>query len=361
MKLFEGKSPEERNKIIAAIVIGTLALLALGNLIFAPFSGKKTVNVKISPTPVASATPNRSGDTVVTALPRQNEIDSVYTSTAVFLQNPPGGGEPGRNIFAFYEPPIPTPFSPTPYVEKKMPTPTPLVVPTPNIVLSYINKQSVYAGEKSFVLEVGGDKFTPETPIWFGGTPLPTKYISPQQLSAEIPANYIAAGAQKAVEVKSGDNKLFSNVIYFNIQQPPQPQFSFLGAVARKRGNNDTAYVQEQGKTTPSSYRLNDIIGGRFRLVSITPSRLLVQDIQLAFLAPYSIDLVKGTGTSSTSTTRQNPNSPTDGGFYNPNNPNVQQPQCAPGIPCNLRPYIPPTPQPQKKDDDVDDNDDNQR
>ena len=36
MKIFEGKSPAERNKIIAAIVIGVLALLALGNLIFAP-------------------------------------------------------------------------------------------------------------------------------------------------------------------------------------------------------------------------------------------------------------------------------------------------------------------------------------
>jgi len=358
MKLFEGKSPTERYKIIAALVLGVLSLLAIGNMIFAPFSGKKTVNVKLSPTPTASATPNRNGDTVVTPLPEQSEIDRTYATTAVFVQYPPSGGNPGRNIFAFYEPPAPTPFSPTPFVEKTPKPETPIPQPTPNVFFSFINKQSVYAGEKGFMLEAGGDKFTPETYIFFDGVQLPTRFISPQQLSAEIPANYIAAAGQKRLEVKSGDGKLFSNPIFFNVQQPPLPQFQYLGAVARKRGNNDTAYIQEQGKTSPSSVRLNDIIGGRFRLISISQSKLLVQDIQLGFLSPYSIELIKGSGqTSSTTPTYPNRANPypqpqiPDPSMVNPNNPN---PQCPPGIPCDkLRPY--PTPQPQKKD--VDDND----
>jgi hypothetical protein len=355
MKLFEGKSPTERNKIIAAIVIGALAVLALGNMIFSPFSGsKKNITVNLSPSPTASASPNRNGDTVVTALPKQNEIDAVYISTPVVVQYPPSASDAGRNIFAFYEPPVPTPFSPTPIVVKETKTPTPIPPPQPNIVLSYISKQSVYEGDKGFKLDVGGDKFTPETSIWFGGTPLPTTFISPQQLSAEIPANYIAGAGQKTIEVKSADGKLFSNPIYFNVQAPPKPQFSYIGIVSRKRGNNDTAYVMEQGKNLPSSYRLNDIIGGRFRLVSISPAKLLVQDIQLGFLPPYSMELVKGSGqTSSSTTTRQpNPNFP-DG--FNPN-PQINT-QCPPGIPCNLKPY--PTPQQQKSDDDVDDDGDN--
>jgi len=357
MKLFEGKSPSERNKIIAAIVIGALAVLALGNMIFSPFSGsKKNITVNVSPSPTASASPNRNGDTVVTALPKQNEIDDIYTRIPVSMQYPPSASDAGRNIFAFYEPPIPTPFSPTPIIVKETKTPTPIPPPQPNIVLSYISKQSVYAGDRGFKLDVGGDKFTPDTYIFFNGTQLPTTFVSPQQLSAEIPANYIAGAGQKTIEIRSMDGKLFSNPIYFNVQAPPLPQFSYIGIVSRKRGNNDTAYVMEQGKTLPSSYRLNDIIGGRFRLVSISPAKLLVQDIQLGFLAPYSMDLVKGSGqTSSTTTTTRQPNPNFPDGF----NPNPQiNPQCPPGIPCDrLKPY--PTPQQQKSDDDVDDDGDN--
>jgi len=354
MKLFEGKTPSERNKIIVALVLGVLSVLAIGNMIFAPFSGsKKTVTVNVSPTTAASATPNRTGDTVVTALPKQSEIDDIYTRIPVSVQYPPGAGDPGRNIFAFYEPPIPTPYSPTPYVAQPTKTPpTPTPAPTPNVILSFISRQSAYAGEKGFKLDAGGDKFTPGTYIYFNGVQLPTNYVGPQQVSTEIPANYIANAGQITIEVKSPDGKLFSNPIYFNVQQPPQPQFQYLGVVARKRGNNDTAYIMEQGKTMPTSVRLGDPIAGRFRLISITPTKLLVQDIQLGFLPPYSIDLVKGSGSSSS--TNRNPNS------FDPNmvqpNPN---PQCPPGIPCgNIQRY--PTPVPQKKDDDdVDDDGDN--
>jgi hypothetical protein len=355
MKLFEGKSPSERNKIIVALVLGVLSVLALGNMIFAPFSSrKKSITVNVSPTATVSSSPNRTGDTVVTALPKQSEIDEIYTRIPVAVQYPPGASDPGRNIFAFYEPPIPTPFSPTPYVEKTpKPTPTPTPPPPPPLVLSFISRQSAYAGEKAFKLEVGGDKFTPGTYIFFNGAQLPTNYISPQQLSAEIPANYIAGAGQKTIEVRSPDGTLYSNPIYFNVQAPPMPQFQYLGVVARKRGNNDTAYIMEQGKTLPTSVRLGDPIGGRFRLISITPTKLLVQDIQLGFLAPYSIELVKGSGQSS-STTTFNRNFP---------DPNIAQPnvQCPPGIPCNnIRPYQTQTPQPQKKDDeDVDDDGDN--
>ena len=348
MKIFEGKSPAERNKIIAAIVIGTLAVLALGNMIFAPFSGsKKTITVNISPTPAAASTKTNSA---VTAMPKQSEIDSAYLATPVFVQYPPSASDAGRNIFAFYEPPIPTPFSPTPIIIKEVKTPTPIPVPQPDLLVSFISKQNVYAGEKGFKLDIGGDKFTPDTYIFFAGSQLPTTYLSPQQLSAEIPTNFIAAGGQRTIEVKSADGKHFSNIVIFNVQQPPAPQFQYLGVVTRKRGNNDTAYIQEQGKTTPSSVRLNDIIGGRFRLVSISPAKLLVQDINLGFLAPYQIKLVDGAGQNASTRQNQNPPFSTDGTYQtyqNGNIPPIQQ--CAPGIPCNV------PPQPQK---DVDDNDD---
>src|SRR5438128_1163725 len=125
MKLFEGKSPTERNKIIVALVLGVLSVLALGNMIFAPFSGKKTVNLTLSPTPTASATLTKNADSVITALPKQSEIDDIYTRTPVVMQSAPGAPDAGRNIFAFYEPPIPTPYVTPPYVAPKTPTPPP--------------------------------------------------------------------------------------------------------------------------------------------------------------------------------------------------------------------------------------------
>ena len=359
MKLFEGKSPTERNKIIAAIVIGVLAVLALGNMIFSPFSGsKKSITVNLSPTPTASASPNRNGDTVVTALPKQNEIDDIYTRIPVSMQYPPSASDAGRNIFAFYEPPVPTPYSPTPTPPptpiKTPPTPTPIQY---TVGLTYLSKQSVYAGDRAFKLDVGGDKFTPETYIFFNGSQLPTTYISPQQMSAEIPANFIAGAGQRTIEVRSMDGKLFSNQLLFNVTAPPLPQFSYIGIVSRKRGNNDTAYVMEQGKNLPSSYRLNDIIGGRFRLVSISPAKLLVQDIQLGFLAPYSMELVKGAGQTSSNTPTR-PTSPNFPDGFNQTQP-ISPQQCPPGIPCDrIKQYQ--TPQPQKNaDDDVDDDGDN--
>ncbi|MBS1793479.1 MAG: hypothetical protein JSS81_06475 [Acidobacteria bacterium] len=365
MSIFAGKSPEERNKIIAAIVLGALALLAIGyNLIgFFP-GGKKTVTVSVSPTPSASSTVAAQ---TVTALPKAEDVDRDYVITPVSMQYPPGANDAGRNIFAFYEPPVPTPYSPTPVPVTPIKTPpTPTPAPTPNVIVSYISKQSAYAGEKGFKLDLGGSNFSPGTYVYWSGSQLPTNYVSPQQLSVEIPANFIATPGMQRVEVKSPDGKWFSNPVNFSIQAPPTPQFQYVGVVARKRGNNDTAYIQEQGKTSPTGVRLNDILGGRFRLVSISPTRLIVQDINLGFQHP--IELVKG-GAQTTSTTSQpvNPNFPPNGVIYNPNMPqynpnNPNNPQynpnnqpCPPGIPCgNIQQVRPPD---NKKD--VDDNDDN--
>jgi hypothetical protein len=360
MKIFEGKSPTERNKIIAALVLGALSLLAIGYNVIGFFpSSKKTVSVSVSPTPTPAG-PNRTGDRVVGELPKQEEIDSIYCCVPVPAAYAPPAADAGRNIFAFFEPPIPTPYSPTPVPVK---TPEVIVTPTPpipNVLVSFISRQSVYAGEKGFRLEVGGDK----SYVYFNGQQLPTNFVSPQQLSVDIPANFIAGEGQRQIVVQSPDGKRFSQPVMFNVQAPPRPQFQYIGIVSRKRGNNDTAYIQEQNKPVPTSARLNDVLGGRFRLVSIAPAKLMVQDVNLGFM--HSVDLVKAsgqTGMTGPSTIRPNPNFQDGNNYIVPNmqNPNMPNQQCPPGIPCNLPRYIPPTPQQprdQKKDDDDDDDED---
>src|SRR2546421_5981255 len=113
--LFAGKSPQERNKIIAAGALGLVALIALyvafGHSIFGGSSATATAKATPSPTPRnAPAATNTN-----TAMPSASEQDFTYTTTPVDYR--PGTSyapDAGRNIFAFYEPPPPCPECPTP-------------------------------------------------------------------------------------------------------------------------------------------------------------------------------------------------------------------------------------------------------
>ena len=106
--------------------------------------------------------------------------------------------------------------------------------------------------------------------------------------------------------------------------------------IARTRGNNDTAYLQEQGKQTPTGYRLNDVVAGRFRLVNISSERVIVEDTNLGFRHPVEL-FRPPPGTASTSPTGPG-GFPNRGGF--PTNP--QGIPGIPGIPGNIPVYRPP-------------------
>src|SRR6201986_3654511 len=98
MNPFAGKSSTERNKIIAAIVLGFVSLTALyfafGRSIFA---GGTTVSVSGKPTPKPSASPSAGNRS--TSLPTQEEEALVSTTEPiVYRSNGVESPEPGRNI-----------------------------------------------------------------------------------------------------------------------------------------------------------------------------------------------------------------------------------------------------------------------
>ena len=376
MKIFEGKTPAERNKLIAAIVLGVMAVIALaytfGGMFFSS-KKKPTVTVSVSPTPTPKT--STTGDTQNASLPSQTEQDLTYTTTPV-IYNPDKFYAPdaGRNIFAFYEPPPPTPYvTPAEVIKTPTPIPPPIPTPTPPFLIGYVTPNSVYSGSKTFRLEVNGDKFTPDSVILFNGSQLPTTYISPQKLVAEIPANLINGEGARVITVIAPGG-LYSNNISLNVQPQPTPGFQYIGMIARKRYNNDTAYFQEEGKQTPISGRLNDVIGGRFRLISISPEETIFEDVNLGF--KHKVALYRpAPGQDSTN---NNPNSPRaispnglprgnngnqfNNQYNNQTSPVYSPPQEIPGIPNNIPRYNP-TPQkqqtpPSQKMDDVDDNDD---
>lgn len=353
MNPFAGKSPNERNKMIAATVLGVLALVSLV-FAFGPgfFSSGPKVTATVSPTPRPSASvPTNPRDF---DMPSQNEQDFGYATTRVSYNGVPGGPEPGRNIFAFYEPPAPTPYSPTP-----LPTPPPATpTPTPEIMITFVNPQSVYAGSRGFRLEINGERMQPDARIYLSQTELPTTFINEQRIVADVPSGMIASEGPRQIIVQTIDGKKHSNQVMLTVQAPPKPQFQYIGMIARKRSNNDTAYFMETGRQTPISARLNDIVGGRFRLMSISEEETLFEDVNLGF--KHKVPLHRPAPGSVTSSV---PPRPGQGGEsyvpYVPPNANFQVPpgQSIPGIPDNIPRYVPPNANRQTKQEDEDGDD----
>ena len=364
MNPFAGKNPTERNKIIAAIVLGFVSLAAL-YLAFGRnvFSGSTTVAVGVTPTPKPSASPSTTGKRTA-SLPSQEE-EALYSTTEPIVYRPNGGGgsaEPGRNIFAFFEPPIPcgNRCPPTPEPIKPVVTPTP--TPTPPMHLEFVTPQTIYAGSGSFRLELNGDKFAPNANIFVRGVPVQTQFVSPQKLVANVPASMIAAETSLDVIARTPDSKLYSDQKMISVQAPPKPEFKYIGAKLAARGNNDTGYFMETGKQMPTVARLGDIVGGRFRLISITRNEAMFQDVSLPFRHGVKLDNpAPGTSTSQPTGPRGFPN-----GFNN-NDPNIYVPyqngqpqENIPGIPNNIPRASPQNLQrpPQKKDPKDEDDDD---
>jgi hypothetical protein len=354
MALLEGKNSTERNKMIAAAVLGVVALVALymafGRSLFRGTT--TTATAKSSPTPRPGVSPGINKNDA--ALPTADEQKFQFETTPVVYQ--PGGfaPDPGRNIFAFYEPPppcrgdCPTP-TPKP-IEIRPATPT----PTPPMIIAFVNPQSVYAGSNGFRLEVNGERFTPAARIYFNQTEVPTTYINAQRLISDIPANFIAQEGPRQVIVQTTDGKSYSDQFILTVQAPPRPGFQYIGMIGRKRYNNDTAYFLETDKKPPFGARLNDVVGGRFRLVDIGPTEVVFEDVNLGFR--HRVQISKATATAG----QPSRGFPGDGGFV-PFDPSMQKE--IPGIPSNIPRFVPQQPQntntkkPDKKEDVDDDGD----
>lgn len=350
MKLFEGKSPNERNKIIAAGVLGGMAFLALFFAFGRPLlfgGGTTSAKVTASPTPKTSASPGgKAGDFV---MPTESQQNFDYGTTEVaYDPSLAYAPDPGRNIFAFYEPPPPCPTCPTPVKPIKTP-PTPTPTPTPPYQVTAMNPQSVYAGSRQFRLEIMGIGFTPDAKIYFSQSMLPTTFVSDQRIVADVPANMISGEGDRQIIVQSLDGTKYSLPQMLRVQAPPRPAFQYIGAKLTARGNNDTAYFQEEGRPTPTSARLNDIVGGRFRLVSISSQETMFEDVNLGF--KHRIALYRpapGTAATGPQPGRGFPNRDVYVP-YNPNNNGI--PMTIPGIPDNIPRYVPPGTNPPSNTD----------
>ena len=287
MQISDIQNPAERKKLILAGALGIISLLLLWWVFFGFGGSSKPVAQR---TPVNSISP---GNRVVSAEPQPPSATDVKDDILERLRpvnfetSAPAVAEAKRNIFAFYEPP------PRPVAVASVPTPTP--TPTPPLLLASLSPANTFARTGDFTLEAAGDKFTPQLRIVVDKTELPTRYISPQQLSATVPAGLIANPGSREVIVRSTDGKLYSNPVTLTVNAPPTPNYSYVGIIGTRR-YIDTAILQDKASKETLNVQRGDLLGGRFRVTSISEKELVLIDnnLKIKHTLPFSVSGEKG-------------------------------------------------------------------
>ncbi len=267
MRLFDPNNPNEKKKLIAAAVLGLVAIVVLGYVFFGGSSPKptnSTVVARPSQTPRPGTAPSP-----VEAPPDDPTIYQpvVYNPVVAAVS------DANRNIFSYYEPP---PSTPKPVIVQ---TPTP--TPTPPLLASSLTPSTVYAGTPAdFSLQLVGDKFTPAVRIIVDGRELTTRFINAQQLFATVPAAMITNAGTRQVMARTNDGRLYSNTVSLNVTPAPTPNFNYVGIIGKPRFN-DTAVLQDKSSKELINVQRGESVGGRFRVVSISEKEVRLIDTVL--------------------------------------------------------------------------------
>lgn len=300
----------ERKKMIAAAALGLVALLTLWYAFFG--SSPKTTTTATKSTNSGAGAPRSTattGDGRGSIIPINSTGDApldIPRPVPVEDEPPPAVPEAGRNIFAFYVPPPPTP---KPEVTPPPATPT----PAPPLTVSSVSPANVYARTSDFKLDVMGEKFTPQTRIFIDGRELETRFISPQQLSATVPSSVITYEGARQIIVRTPDGTIYSNTATLNVAVPPTPNFTYVGLVGGPRFN-DTAILKDKSSKNLVNVQRGDTVSGRFRVTSISQREVVFVDTMLRI--KHTLPLTSETGTTPGSPQRGVPQQPpviTDG------------------------------------------------
>jgi len=292
MQIAVANNPGERKKLILALVLGLVAILFLWWAFFG-FGGssKPTANRN-------TRNPNQpvQNRTALNPEPIQNGDESPAPSIeqlteVICCPPPPSVAEAKRNIFVFYEKPPPP---------QTMAEPVQTPTPPPPVLLAAVSPSNVYAKTDDFTLDVTGDKFTPDVRIMVDGQQLTTRFVSPQQLSATVTAAIIANPGQRQVSVRSPDGKLYSDAVTLNVNPAPVPNYTYIGIIGTRRFL-DTAILQDKGSRDVLNVQRGDVVGGRFRLTSISEKEIVLVDTTLKIKHPLTMttDQNKGFGPQS--------------------------------------------------------------
>lgn len=273
MQAVDLTKPGERKKLIWAGILGLAAIITLWWVLFGFGSSSRSntpARAAATPTPAPRTQPGNQhpGQTV-----SPDVADLALFAPIKYEPSSYSAPEAKRNIFAYYVPPP----KPSPVVQEPQASPT----PPPPLLLASMSPANVYARSADFKLEIAGDKFTPAVKIYFEGRELPTTYLSPQQVSANVSAAMIAAPGSRNVIVRTPDNSLYSNPATLNVGAAPTPNYLYVGIISPQNRVEDTAMVQDKGNKSILNVRRGDVLSGRFRVTSISEKELVLMDTNL--------------------------------------------------------------------------------
>lgn len=148
-----------------------------------------------------------------------------------------------------------------------------------------------------------GDKFTPAVKIIVDGRALPTRFINSQQIATTVTADLIANPGSRQIIVKNADGTLYSNTINLNITPPPAPNYTYVGLIGKPRFN-DTAVLQDKNSKDFLNVQRGDLVGGRFRVTSISDKEVVLVDTTLKIKWPIAFSSETGSSPTRPGTRR---------------------------------------------------------
>ncbi len=272
MQIGDIRNPADRNKLILAGALGLVALLFLWWTLFGFGSSPN----KVTPRAAGQPTPSVARGATAARNQPQTVVDLQGTNPSelrpVVYHPPVSAPEAGRNIFVYYEAPVKPVQVPV--------TPTPTPTPTPPVLLASLSPSSVFARTGEFTLDITGDKITPQLHVLIDNNELATRYVSPQQLSATVPASLIANPGGRQVMLRSADGKIYSNTASLSVTAPPTPNYSYIGIIGTPR-YIDTAILQDKNNKDTLNVQRGDLLAGRFRVTSISEKEVVLVDSTL--------------------------------------------------------------------------------
>ena len=258
-------SSEKKKRLILAVLGGLLIFLLIYQFFLSgptPRTTKKPANSNSS---VATKSPGaQTGAPQAPKSKPANEQDRLMAEQLADLSPldlsrayPIGNATilPTRGpIFAYYVAPPPPP------VPEK---------PPPPIGLQSVQPQFAVAGTpRDITLVISGTKIPADAQVYLDGRPLPSKRVSENQLSIELKASEYASPRSMNIEVKSASDPVNnnSNTIQFMSQQPPLPQFRYIGRLG------ENAVFELTATKEIKRLRRGDIVQGVWRIDSINDS-----------------------------------------------------------------------------------------
>lgn len=232
-----------------------------------------TAQVRTSPTPKGSPTPQRQTGLEIITVPLRPELASY--------KNTPLDGI-GRNIFVY---PTPTPVPPPPPAPP-VPTPKP-----PPITLVGINPAGVIGKTGEFTLTVtamaiDGAKMPADARIFLDGREIQTKLIDESHLTGIVTAEMIRNPGNLGVQIRSAsDAQMYSNSLGLNVAEPPAPPYRYVGLIVNKNGS--TAVLKSQANDDVFNVTKGKIVDKRWEVTNITSTRIEFFDTSIK--VPHSI------------------------------------------------------------------------